>query len=148
LTAQGTEPEFYAKLEQRLPGQADKLRAFVASLKPLGLEPKFGKSLSLRWQAEDGSRLSAGTIESSGSIWLLKTVTDARMAGNQSAGERYLETLARLTNGSIKRYDNGSIDVRGPDGRALRLPALIELAPEWKNAIGTLITDTSQQVSV
>jgi hypothetical protein len=147
LTDKNAEPQFYAKLEQRLPGQADKLRAFVASLKALGVVPEFGKSLFLRWQGADGSKLSAGTIEPGGSIWLLKTVTDAREAGDQLAGERYLETIARLTNGSIKRYENGSIDVRGPDGRALRLPSLIELAPAWKDAIGTLISDTSQRAS-
>jgi hypothetical protein len=142
LTDQNSEPEFYAQLEQRLPGQADKLKAFVGSLKPLGIEPNFGKSLFLRWRTADGSTLSAGTIEPTGSIWLLKTVTDARLAGNQPAGERYLETIARLVDGSIKRYDNGSIDVRGPDERSLRLPTLIEFAPVWKDAISKLINDT------
>jgi hypothetical protein len=142
LTDQNSEPEFYAQLEQRLPGQADKLKAFVGSLKPLGIEPNFGKSLFLRWRTADGSTLSAGTIEPTGSIWLLKTVTDARLAGNQPAGERYLETIARLVDGSIKRYDNGSIDVRGPDERSLRLPTLIEFAAVWKDAISKLINDT------
>ncbi|WP_375786314.1 hypothetical protein ACE10Z_01150 [Bradyrhizobium sp. Pha-3] len=131
--SQGSELEFYTQLEQRLPGQTEKLKEFVSSLRPLGIEPKYGKSLFLRWQSEDGLAFSAGTIEPTGSIWLLKSVTDARMAGNQSAGERYLETIARLTNGSIKRYESGQIDVRGPDRRALRLPSLIKLAPAWKD---------------
>jgi hypothetical protein len=143
-----SEPEFYAQLEQRFPGLAEKLRGFVSSLKPLGVEPEFGRSLFLRWQTADGASLSAATIEPTGSIWLLKTVTDTRMAGNQPAGERYLETIARLANGSVKRYDNGSIDVRGSDERSLRLPALMELAPAWKDAIATLINDTSQAAIV
>jgi hypothetical protein len=126
----------------------DKLKGFVASLKPLGVEPEFGKSLFLRWQSPDGTLLSAGTIEPTGSIWLLKTVTDTRSAGNQSAGERYLETIARLGNGSIKRSDNGSVDVRGSDERSLRLPAIIENAPAWRDAIAKLINDTSQLTSV
>lgn len=50
-----SEPEFYAQLEQRLPGMSDKLKAFVSSLKPLGVEPEFGKSLFLRWQSPDGT---------------------------------------------------------------------------------------------
>jgi hypothetical protein len=136
-----SEPEFYNQLEQRLPGQAEKLKAFVSSLKPLVVEPEFGKSLFLRWQSPDGAILSAATIEPSGSIWLLKTVTDTRMAGNQMAGERYLETIARLTNGSVKRYDNGSIDVRGRDGRSVRLPMLIEFAPAWRDAIAQLTSE-------
>jgi hypothetical protein len=139
-----SEPEFYAQLEQRVPGMSDKLKGFVSSLKPLGVEPEFGKSLSLRWQTADGLTVSAATIEPTGSIWLLKTVTDARMAGNALAGEQYLETIARLLNGSIKRYENGSIDVRGPDDRSVRLPALIEFAPLWKDAISKLINDTSR----
>jgi hypothetical protein len=142
-----SEPEFYSQLEQRLPGQAQKLKAFVSSLKPLGVEPEFGKSLFLRWQDSDGSILSAGTIEPTGSIWLVKTVTDARTAGNQSAGERYLETIAGLVHGSVKRYDNGSIDVRGPDDRSVRLPAIINQAPAWRDAIAQLIKDTSQVVA-
>jgi hypothetical protein len=138
-----SEPEFYAQLEQRLPGQADKLKAFITSLKPLGIEPEFGKSLFLRWQSPNGTLLSAGTIEPTGSIWLPKTVTDTRTAGNQAAGERYLETVAGLVHGSVKRYDNGSIDVRGPDDRSLRLPAIIDLAPNWRSAIAQLIKDIS-----
>jgi hypothetical protein len=143
-----SEPEFYAQLEQRLRGMSDKLKAFVSSLKPLGVEPEFGKSLFLRWQSPDGTSLSAGTIEPTGSIWLLKTITDARLAGNQAAGEQYLETIARLGNGSIKRSDNGSIDVRGSDDRSLRLPAIIENAPAWRDAIAKLISDTSHSTSV
>jgi hypothetical protein len=148
LTVQSSEPEFYTQLDQRLPGHAGKLKEFVSSLKPLGIEPRFGKSLFLRWQTADGVTLSAGTIEPNGSIWLLKAVTDARMAGNQSAGERYLEAIARLTNGAVKRYENGQVDVRGPDGRALRLTSLIEFAPAWKEAISTLIVDASRRASV
>jgi hypothetical protein len=144
LTDQNSEPQFYAQLEQRLPGQADRLKAFVTSLRPLGVEPRFEKSLSLRWRTPDGKTLSAGTIEPTGSIWLLKTVTDARAAGNQAAGERYLETIARLTNGSVKRSQN-AIDVRGPDERSLRLPSLIEFAPAWKDAISALISDISRR---
>jgi hypothetical protein len=142
-----SEPEFYAQLEQRLPGFADRLKTFVSSLRPLGIEPEFGKSLFLRWQSPEGAALSAATIEPTGSIWLLKTVSDARSAGNQAAGEQYLETIAQLTNGSIKRYDNGSIDVRGSDDRSLRLPALIDFAPTWKDAIAKLINDTSKILS-
>lgn len=145
LTDQNPEPQFYAQLEQ--PGQADRLKEFVASLRPLGVEPRFEKSLFLRWRTTDGKMLSAGTIEPTGSIWLLKTVTDARAAGIQPGAERYLETIAQLVNGSVKRSANGSSDVRGPDGRSLRLPTLIEFAPLWKDAIGKLISDTLQQAN-
>jgi hypothetical protein len=144
LTDQNPELQFYAQLEKNLPGQADKLKEFVASLRPLGVESRFEKSLFLRWRTAGGKTLSAGTIEPTGSIWLLKTVTDARVAGNQPAAELYLETIARLANGSVKRSENGSSDVRGRDGRSLRLPTLIEFAPSWKEAIGTLISDISQ----
>lgn len=144
-----SEPEFYAQLEQRLPGTAERLKAFVSALRPLGIEPEFGKSLFLRWHNANGNTLSVGTIEPTGSIWLLKTITDAKSAGNQAAGERYLEAIANITNGSIKRYDdNGSIDVRGPDERSLRLPALIELSTNWKDAIATLINEISHDGSV
>jgi hypothetical protein len=143
-----SEPEFYAQLEQRLPGLAAPLKAFVYSLKPLGIEAEYGKSLFLRWQSPEGALLSAGTIEPTGSIWLLKTITDARLAGNQSAAERYLETIAKLANGSVKRADNGSIDVRGSDDRSLRLPAIMQFAPAWKEAIAKLVNDISQVSSV
>lgn len=130
-----SEPEFYTQLEQRYPGMADRLKAFVSSLEPLGVEPEFRRSLYLQWQTPDGATISVGTIEPTGSVWLPKTATDTRLAGNQSAGELYLETIARLVSGSIKRYENGSIDVRGSDERSLRLPALIEVAPAWKDAV-------------
>ncbi|BAC46137.1 blr0872 [Bradyrhizobium diazoefficiens USDA 110] len=142
-TATASESEFYAQLDQRLPGQADKLKGFVLSLKPFGIEPEFGKSLFLRWQSQDGSTLSAGTIEPTGSIWLLKTVTDARIAGNQEAAERYLEKVASLIHGSVKRYENGTIDVRGSDDRSIRLPTLLQFPAEWKDAIANLVRDIS-----
>jgi hypothetical protein len=143
-----SEPEFYSQLEQRLPGQAEKLKAFVTSLRPLGVEPEFGKSLFLRWQSPDGAIISAGTIEPTGSIWFVKTITDTRMAGDQPAGERYLETIAQLVSGSIKRYSNGSIDVRGADGRSVRLPVIIGIASAWREAIARLIHETAQVETV
>ncbi|QIP03371.1 hypothetical protein [Bradyrhizobium symbiodeficiens] len=139
-----SEPEFYAQLEQRLPGMSEKLKTFVSSLKPLGVEPEYGKSLFLRFQNPHGIQLSAATIEPTGSIWLLKTITDSRLAGNQAAGEEYLAAIAQISSGSIKRYDNGTIDVRGSDDKSLRLPALIQHAQGWKAAIERLINATSQ----
>lgn len=139
-----SEPEFFTQLEQRLPGYADQLKVFLESLSALGVEPEFGKSLFLRWHTPDGMVLSAGTIEPGGSVWFLKSVTDARLAGNLEAGEKYLEAIARLTNGLLKRYDNGSIDVRGPTGRAIRLPELIRYFPQWRDAIETLIKDIAE----
>ncbi|GKQ55409.1 hypothetical protein [Bradyrhizobium sp. Ce-3] len=138
-----SEPEFYAQLEQYQPGQTEKLRAFLASLKPLGIEPEFARSLFLRWQGTNDITLSAGTIEPTGSIWLLKAVSDARLAGNEPAALNYLEAVARLAGGSVKRYDTGSIDVRGADGRSLRISALTDHAAEWKDAIGNFIKEIS-----
>jgi hypothetical protein len=138
-----SEPEFYAQLEERLPGLSERLRSFVASLSDIGVIPEFGKSLSLRWQSPQGPAISAGTIEPGGSVWLLKTVTDARAIGRQAAGERYLEKIARIINGTVKRSENGSIDVRIADGHAVRLPALLQSTDEWKKAIASLIEDVA-----
>lgn len=138
-----SEPEFYAQLEQYQPGQAEKLRAFLASLKPLGIEPEFARSLFLRWQSANDTTISAGTIEPTGSVWLLKAASDARLAGNEPAAQRYLEAVARLAGGSVKRYDTGSVDVRGADGRSLRISALTDHAAEWKDAIGNFMKEIS-----
>jgi hypothetical protein len=145
--ATASEPEFYLQLEQRLPELSTSLRTFVASLKDLGVEAEYGKSLFLRGRTPEGDPLSIGTIEPYGSVWLLKSISDAKAAGNQTAAIQYLEAIASILGGTVKRYENGSIDVRGPDEKSVRLPALLSKEAAWREAIKEFISAFSSSDS-
>jgi hypothetical protein len=136
-----SEPEFYERFDARYLDLSNQLRQFLASLDEIGIEPDFQKSVFLMWPSPQGPVLSAGCIEPTGSVWFLRSLTDARRLGNEAAGIRYLEAIARIVGGAVKSFDNGSVDVRGPDDRSVRISTLLEAPQRWKDAIETFINE-------
>lgn len=134
-----SEPEFYTQMAARFPDLPSQLSSFIESLKDIGIQPEFGKSLFLKWQSSSGAIFSSATIEPNGSVWLGRTATEARNAGNPTAGERYLQDVAGFIGGTLRRNGN-SLEIRDAFDKAPKLFELLAHAAEWKAAIGKLIS--------
>lgn len=137
-----SEPEFFEQLEQRRPGLAERVKHFLTDIASLGVEPEFRKSPVLRWQASPDFDASPGYIDTSGKVWFGSAWTAANRLGNAAAGDRYLETVAAILEGKIKRYEKNAPDVVGHDGRGADAAVLLSTEDRWKHAIGVLIEET------
>lgn len=134
-----SEPEFFDTLETNRPGLSTRLRSFVASLEELQIFPDFRKSLILRWQPGPDLSVSVGVIDNKGSGWFGDAVNQAAKLGKQEAGDRYVETLARLVGGSVRRYAKAAPMVVGSDGRSVDVDRLLSHAPAWQEAMSVFV---------
>ena len=137
--ANASEPEFFDQLEQRRPGLAAALRPFLQDVGSLGVEAEFRKSLVLRWDASPDFDASPGYIDSSGKVWLSSGWNAANRLGNPEAGDRYLEAVAALIGGSVKRYEKNWPEVVGANGKTVDAVALLGASSGWRAAMAALI---------
>src|SRR5687767_14847452 len=107
------------KLEQRRPGLPARLRSFLPGLADLDVTPKFRKSLVLRWHPSPDVTGSAGYIDTSGKLWAGDAWNAANRLGIPDAGERYLQSIAEVIGGSVRRYEKSPPTVIGPDGKGV-----------------------------
>lgn len=140
-----SETEFFDHLEQRRQGSAAMVRSFLDNIASLGIYPEFRKSLVLRWEAATDFILSPGYIETSGRVWLSNGWNSANRLGNIAAGDRYLERVASIVGGTVRRYEKNWPDVIGPDGRAVDVRELLRHADAWREAIAALMDETRAQ---
>jgi hypothetical protein len=134
-----SEPEFYARLEERRPGMSARLKAFANTLDEIGISPDFRRSLVLRWHPSPDVVASAGYIEVSGKLWSGDAITSARRLACPEAGEHYQEALAQAIGGSVRRYEKMMPQVVGSDGRAADIGALLDVGQQWKDALSRLV---------
>ncbi len=137
-----SEQEYFDQLEQRRPGMGPQLRSFLREVAEIGVTPEFRKSLVLRWDASPDFDASPGYIETNGLVWLSNGWGSAKRLGQPGAGVRYLETVAKIVGGHIRRPEKNWPDVTGSSGRQLDIAELLKVAEQWKAAIAQLIEDT------
>ena len=137
-----SEQEYFDQLEQRHPGLAAQLRAFLADISNLGIVPEFRKSLVLRWGASPDFDASPGYIGKDGFVWLSSGWNSAKRLGRPQAGEDYLESVAKIVGGHVRRPEKNWPDVTGPNGRQVELSELLKAPEKWKAAIAQLIEET------
>ncbi len=138
-TMTASEPEFYAQLEQKVPGIAQPLRDFIERVSALGVVPEYRKTIVLRWHPSSDISGSAGYIESTGKVWLNDAWSTANRIGQPSVGEEYLAAVARLIGGSIRRYEASPPSVVTAEGKTADLASLLENPDGWLHAIGQLV---------
>jgi hypothetical protein len=102
----------------------------------------------LRWDASPDFDASLGYIDSSGKVSLSSGWNSANRLGDPAAGDRYLESVAALIGGSVKRYEKNWPEVVGVNGRAVDVASLFAASSGWKSAVATLIGDTRGQPSL
>lgn len=141
-----SEPEFYDRLETKLPGIGGQLRSFVADLEEIGIFPEYGQTLTLRWHPSEQIAASAAFIEITGAVWLGKGWGSAKKLGNPDAGRAYVDEVARQIGGSIKWSDNPNSDpfVRASNGKVPNISDLLNYTAQWKAAIVKLIEATAK----
>jgi len=141
-----SEAEFFDQLEQRRPGLADLIRAFLAQASEIGIVPEYRRSLLLRWKPSPDSTASAGMLDTAGKVWLSNAWPTANNLGRQYAFERYMAAVADLVGGSVKTYTGSAPEVMGMDGKGVDALALLQRGEAWLAAISALIEETKQAV--
>jgi len=135
-----SEPEFYEELAAKRPELPMRLKAFVDDLSDIGIHPEFGRSLSLRWQPSADVAMSAGYIEArGGTFWAGVAWGSANRAGRVSAGEAYLEEIANIVRGHIRRYDKSPPEALDAKGKGIDVALLLDAAPRWKMALSRFV---------
>lgn len=136
-----SEPEFYEQLEERRPGLPGPLRIFLNSLEELGITPEFRKSVNLRWRPSPEVTGTLGYIDVDGRAWLSGAWNTANRFGKPETGDQYLQDVARIIGGSVRRYEKNWPDVVNADGRAVDATVLMAASERWKEAIARFIAD-------
>jgi hypothetical protein len=106
----------------------------------LGISPEYRKSLVLRWSPTADIVGSLGYIDSWGKAWLGDAWYTLNRLGKPEVGEQYLQTVADLIGGTVRRYEKGGPQVMGPDGKGVDVTQLLKVDEDWKQAMLKLIT--------
>lgn len=136
-----SEPEFYQQLDERRPDLSGVLRPFLISLEDLGITPEFRKSVNLRWRPSPDIVGTLGYIDVDGRAWLSGAWNTANRSGKPEAGDRYLQDVAEIVGGSVRRYEKNWPDVVNAGGRAVDAGALLAIGERWKEAMARLIAE-------
>lgn len=111
----------------------------MASLEGPQIFPDFRKFLILRWQPGPDTSVSVGVVDTKESGRFGDPVNQAGKLGKQEAGAHYLDTLAQLVGGSVRRYAKAAPMVVGTDGRSVDVDRLLSHAPAWHEAVSQFV---------
>ena len=136
-----TAGEYWDLLRNRHPKAATLLEAFLESICEIGIAPEYQRTLVLRFAPTPGVRASVGFITTSGTVYVGDPHYYAEQHGRSDIGERYLEAVAMISAGMVRRYDKAQPDVVRRDGRPLDVMSLLRDAAAWKRAITTFIAE-------
>ncbi|TXN72840.1 hypothetical protein [Methylobacterium sp. WL6] len=134
-----SEPEFYEVLEQRRPGLAAQLHPFMDGLSEIGVIPEYRRSVVLRWQAGPDTVGSLGYIDTDGRGSFGDAWNTAVKLGRADVGDRYLDQLASLASGSVRRSDKSVPRVLGADGKTVDVVQLLHQPLAWHEAISLFV---------
>lgn len=119
-----TQESFLEALERNLTGYAFLLQSFLKRLEDVYVWPDFSaKTLTLRWQAKDGTSWNLGSLLGTGEVWFDYHGRQATNANRRSESKAYLERLSAFAPGSaVKATRNGTAwNLVGEGGRGLRV---------------------------
>jgi hypothetical protein len=127
--------EFYDSMAARDPLLPHKLQDYLTRLKPLDVDPEFKRSLILRWQPPSGSSVNLGYIMRDGGVW-----TDQLSQVRYSRpGSQYLEELARIWSGDVKKDKLGRPWYVTINNRAPGIEQIADKFDGWYDAIAHFI---------
>lgn len=139
VTPRGTVAEtisdkaFFEAMATRDPALPDALRAFIASLEPLGVYRELRASMNLKWDPGNGRPVNLGYIQRNGQLW----TTPVAWATSQEIAQRYSEALAALIDGQPALNAKGVDPYVSTNGKsAPRIEQFIPANAEgWRQAI-------------
>jgi hypothetical protein len=132
-----TEAMFYETLAKKDPALPPAIRAFLASVEPLGVYPDLKASLNLKVDLADAPKpINLGYIDKQGRLW-----TDPLAARvPEHLALRYNQTLADLIGGKIATQGEIHVTTNGSSG-----PMVSALLPQhsdaWAEAVRLLLSD-------
>lgn len=132
-----SQEKFFEELGADDPGLPERLRAFLDELEPLGIQPEHGQtSLILRWQPDELHKFNLGTIETNGQVLTRPVNWVADYIGRLDISHRYLERLAALVGGVVKRTPKPQAWYSATtSGEPVRLADLLDPRDGWRAAI-------------
>lgn len=135
-----TEEMFYEQLAAVEPGFPSGLKAFLASLEPLGVMAEIRKTLIIRWRSPDGGIFRLAQIWTNGQVW-----TDNWQGGDDGSlalRHRYLELLATTVPGVfIKKTPSIAAWYIATAKGVVMLSELLAHAEAWRAAIERFIEE-------
>lgn len=136
-----SEEKFFEELGADDLGLPDRLRTFLDTLDPLGIQREYGQaSLILRWQPDEIHKFNLGTIETNGQVPTNMVNWVADSIGRLDISHRYLERLANLVGGFVKRTPKPQAWYAATKGsEPVRLVDLLDRRDEWRSAIEEFI---------
>ena len=140
--------EYFEFLETSEPGSAAPLQAFVESMVEAGIAPEYQRSLVLRSILAPGVAVSAGWISPGGTVYSGDAYYFAEKLGQREIGQRYLDAIAKVAGGIVRRYGNGQREVQGRDGKGLCVASLLRDAGEWKMSVANFVRELRAATAV
>jgi hypothetical protein len=138
-----TADEFYDAMAALDPALPDKLRAFLTSIEPLGVETDFQKSLVLRWDPPTGRTINLGYIQRNGEVW----TSDVHAHAPRELSHTYIEELARAWGMDVEKVAFGGAWHVRVNGRAPRITLIADKLDRWTAAIDNFTTAVRKQIS-
>jgi hypothetical protein len=131
--------QFYEHMRQLDPLLPDRIRAFLARIEPLGVAPEFRRTMILRWQAVDGTRVNVGYVNTSGKVWTDAATWSGTARAYLDLTQAYVRELAVLVSGEIRRAssDPEVISV-AVNGTAPGIDLMLQNQDGWVTAIEKL----------
>jgi len=135
-----TQELYFERLERKLAGVSEDLKAFLDKVSERNIVPEFGAdTLILRWHSDDGGSWNLATITTTGEVWMDYLGQQARNAGLLELSKRYLERLASLVpDAYVKRTAKETAWNVALAGKSIHIDKLVASDARrqgWKRAI-------------
>ena len=136
-----TAEQYYESLAGVEPTLPARLKAFLASLEPLGIYAEYRVMLTLKWRSPEGREFNLGVIDARGRLFTDQTHSAADAIGRPDAIHRYKAALAALIPEAKVEATGRAMGARLVlPGQPGPLSHLLDRASDWAKAIADCIS--------
>jgi hypothetical protein len=139
-TSTSSEAEFFDHMQTKRPDLVAPLRSFLAGLGAIGATAEIGKTARLVLTPGPDRPATAGMLEANGKLWASGAWVSANRLGRPDVGDQYLEAVASITGGQVRRYEKSAPEVLDMQGHGTDVSALLAEPDRWKQAISEFRT--------
>ena len=134
-----SETQFFEHLAQVQADLPERLRTFLTELEPLGVYTDVKRGLSIRWRGPDDRSFHLGVVDRTGGVGTDYVNWSADSVGRVDLSHAYLDHLAPLVGGVVRRTPKQTGWWVSVDGAYPQLDRLLDRAEDWKEAIVSYI---------